>query len=69
MTEKISEITDTRYITIRNSLATKAENFTNEVTKNDKNHPLWNRIYFAKVDELAFEAGLQAARFHKDPKV
>jgi len=56
------------YIPSRNKLCKIAEKFANLKTKDDKDHPDWNRIYFQHMDKLAFESGLQSARFHPDKK-
>lgn len=54
------------YINKRESFIKDAIKYTNKRTDNDQDHPDWNKIYFAKMDELSFKAGIQSARFHKD---
>ena len=56
------------YIRVRDSLIKEAVLYADGLTNSDQKHPNWNRLYFLKMDELAFKKGLQSARFHPTKK-
>jgi len=54
------------YIAKRERLIPFAIMLTNTATKGDPDKTKWDRVFINIMDKLAFENGIQAARFHKE---